>query len=301
MTDDKNVRRGRREEAVTALNELAQGVGIDTLHIRAPGAAVKQLFLKLLQNIGDDELDNLRVARTLWCENGGQALPEVERKPAPTGDDEAPVPGHGTLQQSFYKAKGGFRLQSKAFLLTFNCLAFVHSQELWSAFKAWVQDRCQKFKAKFWSCTMEASVHSHDVGRVHLHAYFSWTNEKGVDHSTTDHWCFQGVRPRVDINKENRGAYEWKRACHHGHFYVQVSKLGTLESATNCPPWDGDWIPEAWWVTSLWKQHKLDHDSYLALSLKLRDGHDRRKARWEKEVWLALKGGKRICKTCINI
>ena len=32
------------------------------------------------------------------------------------------------------------------------------------------------------------------------------------------------------------------------------------------------------WVVSLWRQHKLSHKAFLELSVKLRDGHDRRKA-----------------------
>ena len=55
-------------------------------------------------------------------------------------------------------------------------------------------------------------------------------------------------------------------------------KEGTLHADTNYAPWSADWVPEASWVTSLWKGHKLSHSAYLELSAKLRDGHDRRKA-----------------------
>ena len=49
-------------------------------------------------------------------------------------------------------------------------------------------------------------------------------------------------------------------------------------SDTNYPAWTGSWVPDAAWVVSLWRQHKLNHDRYLHLSALLRDGHDRRKA-----------------------
>lgn len=115
-------------------------------------------------------------------------------------------------------------------------------------------------------------------GRIHLHAYFSWHGgSKGVDHSTTDAWLFQGVKPRVDANSEHRGPWFWLRAVQHGHFYVQVMKRGSLYAKTNYPAFSGDWAPDATWVTALWKQHKLGHDAYLKLSVLLRDGHDRRK------------------------
>ena len=84
--------------------------------------------------------------------------------------------------------------------------------------------------------------------------------------------------PRVDVNHENRGQWHWLRAVQHGHFYVSAMKEGTLHADTSYPPWAGGWVPEASWVTSLWKAHKLSHTMYMDLSVKLREGHDRRKA-----------------------
>ena len=172
-----------------------------------------------------------------------------------------------------------FRLHSKAFMLTFNCLAFVASPELWQAFQAWVEDRKAAHDVTFWSATMEESLHSANDGRVHLHAYFSWhgANSKGIDHKTTDAWVFRGVRPRVDKNTEGRGPWHWLKATQHGHFYVSVMKRGTLHSGTNYPPWEGEWAPDRSWVLTLYAQHKLTHAQYLDLSIKLRDGHDKRK------------------------
>lgn len=173
-----------------------------------------------------------------------------------------------------------FRLRAKAFMLTFNCVAFAISPELWAAYHAWVQERSAKYKATYWSATLECSLHAQADRRVHLHCYLSWhgPGANGIDHATTDEWTFQGVRPRVDANTENRGPWQWLKATQHGHFYVSVHKLGTVQSATNYPPWAGLWIPDAQWVVSLWRHHKLDHDGFIELSLKLRDGHDKRKA-----------------------
>ena len=99
-----------------------------------------------------------------------------------------------------------------------------------------------------------------------------------MDHATTDAWTFRRTRPRVDANTEARSPWQWLKAAQHGHFYVSVMKLGTLFADTNYPPWGGLWAPDAAWVTSLWRLHKLDHDQFLALSAKLREGHDKRKA-----------------------
>ena len=283
---DKYGRRTKREEALATFNELAEAVGLARVGYRATGAEVKQLFGELVDGVTEDDFPKLRGARDLWCSNGGTELPAAIRGQKPEdigldgGNDGGPVAGHRTLQQEFYnkKTKGGFRLQSKAFMMTFNSLAFVVSAEFWMEFLTWVKERAQRYQAKFWSCTMERSLRAHEQGRVHLHAYWSWTGERGVDHANTDQWCFHGTRPRVDVNSERRGPYEWKRACQHGHFYVQCDKVGTVFSATNYAAWEADWIPEVWWVTKLWKHHKLSHEAYLALSIKLRDGHDRRKA-----------------------
>ena len=70
----------------------------------------------------------------------------------------------------------------------------------------------------------------------------------------------------------------WKLSCPVHHFYVQLLKEGTIWSASNYWAWSGAWVPEAAWVNNLWRQHKLSHRTYLSLSVKLQEGHDRRKA-----------------------
>ena len=168
-------------------------------------------------------------------------------------------------------------------MLTFNSMALVSTFACWERFRDWVKERAQHFAASAWSCTMERSLEAAEQDRVHLHCYFSWhaRDSKGIDHNTTDAWVFEGIRPRVDKNTEQRGPHEWLRAVQHGHFYVAVMKRGTLYSDTNYPAWDSQWVPEAWWAVALWRQHKLDHAQYLALSVRLRDGHDKRRANCE--------------------
>ena len=72
-----------------------------------------------------------------------------------------------TLPGHTFVGKQTFRLQSRAFLLTFNCLAFVASWELWSAFLEWIKERAERFKAKVWSCTLEESQDSSDEEQTH--------------------------------------------------------------------------------------------------------------------------------------
>ena len=66
--------------------------------------------------------------------------------------------------------------------------------------------RAKATAATYWSAAMELSLHSEEIGRVHLHAYFSWhgPGARGVDSRTTDAWVFQKTRPRVDVNNEQR-------------------------------------------------------------------------------------------------
>ena len=224
---------------------------------------------------------------------GGGDLPEdvIPRVSTEAGANTSTAEGetasdilelHRILVQSLYgpAAKRAFRLKSKAFLLTFNSASFTDSKLLWETFLSWVEQRQADSQATYWSAAMERSLHSQQPGRVHLHVYFSWhgPGSQGVNQTTTDAWVFDGVRPRADVNTENRGAFRWLRAVQRGHFYCSVHKEGAVYTATNYPPWGGLWAPDASWVVGLWKQHKLGHDAFRQLSVKLRDGHDRRKA-----------------------
>ena len=49
-------------------------------------------------------------------------------------------------------------------------------------------------------------------------------------------------------------------------------------TASNYWAWTGLWVPDATFVASMWRQHKLGHKAYLLLAAKLREGFDRRKA-----------------------
>ena len=66
------------------------------------------------------------------------------------------------------------------------------------------------------------------------------------------------------------------KAVQHGHFYVQVRKCGTIYTNSNYKAWDAGWVPDAQWVTSLWRAEKINHDMYTQISARLKDGHDRR-------------------------
>ena len=283
-TKDEN--RGVRDAALRSLNEVAATLELPTVTLRASSKDIIAQYKTLCSKLCHEHVETVRAATDKWHAHGGCDLPtaalaSLERELS----DETPeldgvVHSHRILQQEFYGArKGAFRLCSKAFMLTFNSIAFVSSPDFWAAYQAWVEERARHHEATYWSCTLEISTHSQDAGRIHLHGYWSWHGQsRGVDQRNTDAWVFKGVRPRVDVNSDRRGPSEWLRATQHGHFYVQVFKIGTVYSATNYAPWERDWIPDHWWFTKLWKQHKLDHDQFLRLSMQYREGHDRRRA-----------------------
>ena len=278
--------RAEREAAIKELNSIAADFSVDPIALRSKQSEIEAFFKKVCSSITADRVDEVIAAREKYINAGGQgdlptdALAKLQRAAGEAeADVDGHVPSHKKLTQSLY-AKTPFRLHAKAFMLTFNAIAFTVCAKLWDSFQAWAVERAKTFAACSWSCTMEKSLNAAEAGRVHLHCYFSWQSagSQGIDHRTTDEWVFNGVRPRVDSNSERRGPHEWLRATQHGHFYVSVHKKGTLYSDTNYAPWNDNWIPEAWWVVSLWKQHKLDYDDYMVLSLKLRDHHDKRKA-----------------------
>ena len=236
----RDVNRTARENAVKKFNELAEGLGLDTVPVRAKTDDAVALYKSLCKKIAPDMLEHLLAAREEYVSHGGTAeLPEelaqrAQEQQTKQADVDGPVSAHRHVGQSFYEpGRTSFRLHSKAFMLTFNSSSFAATWLCWQSFLAWVKERAQHFKASAWSCTLEKSLASDDQGRVHAHCYFSLHGAQtaGIDHATTDEWVFQGSRPRVDANSENRGPHHWLRAAQHGHFYVWVMKKGTLFTA----------------------------------------------------------------------
>ena len=58
---------------------------------------------------------------------------------------------------------------------------------------------------KEWTAKMERSLQSSDRGRVHLHGYFSAFKCGELDTTDLEPLQFQGVKPRIDMNREARG------------------------------------------------------------------------------------------------
>ena len=284
-----NARLTERRAAVQTLNALAAELDLGP-SARVPrrtwdGDAVEQLVRCLEQRSSSQDItERIRAAALRFTQNGGQFSAAVVN---PTADaEEAKVPLHKVL-------KPGFRLCGLAFMLTFHGGAI--SPETWATFQPWVEERARRHRARAWSACVEESVDGDasaprrrrrrqkstlaaPAPQYHLHAYFLWTDGRGVDHRTLDAWYFNEIRPRVDVCRCRRratGAGPLEAAL-HGLWYVTLAKLGTINAGTNFHPWR-DYVPKATWLLGQYNAHKLTHEQYVELSARFRTGHDDRK------------------------
>ena len=72
---------------------------------------------------------------------------------------------------------------------------------------------------------MELSLQSKEEGRVHLHAYLSGFEQGEIDRTDLDPLRFGGARPRIDVNREQRGPSFWTQAKWHGHYYTFLPEM----------------------------------------------------------------------------
>ena len=177
----------------------------------------------------------------------------------------APPPAPLLSYPFVHPERPGFKLKSKAFMLTYNSFDF--SPATWDSFLAYVKELRQKFGARAWSACLEQSLHA-DSGaadRYHLHGYLLWTDGVGVQCEDLDPFIFQGVRPRIDVCVSKTSTVSPHTAATHGLWYVWLRKSGTLFNATNYEA--GAWYkPQAGWLQNLYQDKKLTYDRYMELS-----------------------------------
>ena len=163
-----------------SLNAVATEVGVDAIPLRASVEEVRGLYRAVRSVANGPAKLTVSQAKDSWEQNGGAVLggsdTELETEvlgdqaPETLDDEDVVVDGHSHKPT----AAKGFRLQAKAFMLTFNCLLLVHSKKFWDEFLAWVKAKAEEFRATWWSATLEQSLHSDDgPGRIHLHVYYS--------------------------------------------------------------------------------------------------------------------------------
>ena len=138
----------------------------------------------------------ISVAADLW----------ISRRPCRelTGDHpqnwRATVGAHnvGSVVQRHRVLDAGFRLEWKAFMLTFNGLAF--NEATWPEFRDLAKSKSKDLGACRWAACIEktedaaAACASAGLDRHHLHAYFWWTDGVGLRRRNADDLVFLEAR-----------------------------------------------------------------------------------------------------------
>jgi hypothetical protein len=279
--DAANARAKARREAVSSLNRLAQDVGVKSIKVKADSAAVEKHVRLLDGRCQSGDLPaRLRAAVEAYVSNGGRFSVPVSLLPpddAADGSDAADCGDGGedgplSCLSRHRVLDDGFRLESKAFMVTYNSRSF--TLDTWPEFLAWVKDQRRRLGFRRWAACLEESA---APGVYHAHAYFWWTDGVGLRRRNTDDLVFAGVRPRVDVcTCQATRSRPLKLAAAHGLWYVAVMKVGTKASRTNFWAWR-DYVPRPEWVRSLWEAHKLTHAMFADLSRELRVGFAERK------------------------
>ena len=276
-----NARSSARRAALRKLNGVVSGLDMDSLCVNAK-APDPQVLLKLWRFLARRELEQplaeqCRQAVEAFIANGGQ-LPEgftvcAERNGVAMPEEGSPVvPRHKVLRSSF-------RLHSRAFMVTYNSLAFTLAT--WGPFLEWVKAFAVKNGARAWAACLEESTKAttgdgvaNGQQRYHVHAYFIWLDDTGLHLRSLDTLYFENVHPRVDVCKGAGSAANFggpRRAALHGLWYVTVKKAGSVYCDTNFHPWQ-EYSPSMAWLGSLWDDKKLTHEAFLELSAQFRTG-----------------------------
>ena len=154
---DKFARRTKREDAVKQLNVVASAIGVDPIAVRSNMEDVAEHFSALCSEATAEHRDRLLGAASQWVENGGD---DLDLTIVPGGEvaegadmgaesllfpgGEEPVQGHSRIHKIPGKA---FRIRSRAFMLTFNAVAFTATAALFEKFVLWLQGKMQEYGA----------------------------------------------------------------------------------------------------------------------------------------------------------
>lgn len=287
-----NKKRKVRRQVATALNKIADQLGVSHLKLDRKSPTSEQLE-KLLRVVNARSptaavVADVRTATQTWLANGGTLSTELEdeseAEQTPAEDDvPSPVSGHKLL-------KPNFRLRSKAFMMTYNSRSF--TEEDWPDFRKFVLKQKKAYGARAWAANLEESLHADVSGgqRVfHMHGYLFWNDGVGIDKSDLSDLYFKSVRPRIDTCRQQKSAAGSFSAACHGLWYVSFAKEGTKFTDTNYPAWMM-YDPKIEWVQALWRVGKITHDHFLQISAsEFRVGHTGRKRdvnevqAWERE------------------
>ena len=294
-----NARLQQRRAALQAIKKLVLDLEIPLPHFN-PKFVSTPLLAKILRVLckrctTDQLAEEFRQAMEKFVANGGCLPPGMSLVDA-TGsldigllaclEERSFVPRHRILKMTF-------RLESSAFMLTYNSSTF--TADSWPHFETFIKAVARTNGARIWGACLERSLHASSDQQeqvFHCHGYLIWTDGVGIRLRDMRPLHFEGVHPRIDVCA-SRGNINVQHAPRsealHGLWYVTVLKEGTVKAATNYQAWV-DYKPAVAWLQNLWEKHKLSHKAYLELSMRFRSGHSKRKRDVEdikrQEQWL---------------
>ncbi len=266
----------------------------------ASDQSLRAAFRKLARRVHPDkggsteDAKNLHTARDAW-----EAAMKDSAKPGrPAGNkkkDKAADDTRGSQQEAGTtdlgagctdvadpeelrrKERSEYRIQSQGVMLTYNGIKD-HAQ--WGRFVIWAKRNLPKWAVQHWCATFERGDAG---GNLHIHLYVQFRT-KGE--RTARSFAFEGIQPRADSNDYMGEGINRNRAqdsMNRGFFYVWADKIGTERDAAGAPCVEGNYMP-CWtghkfkypvrgrWIDSLWKAHKLSHDTYERYVYLARDG-----------------------------
>lgn len=134
-------------------------------------------------------------------------------------------------------------------------------QALFSALVSTVKDAVTTWKCREYSCCLEISLHSEDVGRCHLHCFLErhcredrcWS--KWVNILTSLEVLGVKVSHSVPCACKTKGRNR-SRAIVEGHYYCQARKVGHVMHESTVPVFQSI-FPDSKMVMTLWRTRKL--------------------------------------------
>ncbi|CAJ1458955.1 unnamed protein product [Effrenium voratum] len=193
-------------------------------------------------------------------------------------------------------AAAPFLLTGTSFLFTWNIGSPEDPHAEWLHFLHWRSEQAVgAFKSVRFSATMEESLRSDDVDRVHIHEQREVC--KRLTRASLDPFVYStlsghAVRPNCATNymeavgnssadgpSRGRGA-AYRTACDRAYFYVQANKYGTLFTETNWPM-QTNFRVQAKWFDDLVARGKLSRDQWLQYAFDATIGLNARKRNFD--------------------
>ena len=259
--------------------------------VEAIRGAYKRVVLKVHPDKGGrkEHMQRLQAAKDAWdtarCRSGGRA-----GRPASTAEQR-------NLALQTQRERKDFRVEAEVVLLTYQGFSGLAH---WRRFIAFVRKSLVPWTVDRWCATLESC----ETEALHVHLALKFKTK--VDR-TARAFAFDGLIPNVrrgDYLGEGLCKRRYEQSVNRGFWYVYADKVGTRRDTKGKPCFAGNHVP-VWekakkgqsryavlgkWCENLWKERKLDHETYEHYLYLSRDGVLSRKRnldevrQWEEAV-----------------